>query len=94
MTSKETLNYWKTHLDLEDWDISLERICRDQVAFDDEVPEIDRYFIGISPDHDTKKATLFHDMDLTEEDILHELLHIKCPKLSEDKINNITKLVL
>ena len=94
MTSKETLNYWKTHLDLDDWDISLERICRDQVTFDDDVPEIDRYFIGISPDHDTKKATLFHDMDLTEEDILHELLHIKCPKLSEDKINNITKLVL
>jgi hypothetical protein len=94
MNDKKTLDYWMLHLGLDDWCISLERIDRDQVTFDDDVPEIDRYFIGISPNHNTKRATLFHDMDLTEEDILHELLHIKCPKLSEDKINNITKLVL
>ena len=52
------------------------------------------YFVGIMPSKDALHATIFHDRKLTEEDIIHELLHVKYPDWSEDQVNEETEILL
>jgi hypothetical protein len=42
----------------------------------------------------TKEAVIYHDRDLTEEDIVHELLHVKYPDWTEDQVNLETDKLL
>ena len=61
------------------------------VVYDPEIPEEARYYVGVQVDRDTHIATIYHDRDLTEEDIIHELLHVKYPDWSEDQVNKQTE---
>ena len=83
----------KTFLQLQDWDIQTQSILKNQVVYDLTVPLKDRYFIGVLRDFKNKSAILYHDRDLRQRDVLHELLHIKYPSFSERKIN-ILELIL
>ena len=74
------LKEWMKILRLEDWNITLERIDPEQVEYDDE-----SYFIGIARDFGQKSAIIYHDVDLDEESIIHELLHILFPAPQEDE---------
>lgn len=85
-----TINKWKSKLDLDDWSISSERISPKQVTYDMDIPDNDRYFIGVSIDHDNKIAVIYHDTDLYEEATLHELLHVRYPDKDEDWVNENT----
>jgi len=89
----DTLNKWQESLGLIDWTITIEPILTEQVIFDDCTKE-ESYFIGIEKDHTTKRATIYHDIDLFEEAIVHELLHVKYPKKSEDWVNQETERLL
>ena len=81
---------WKLLLKLHDWDITTVAIDPKQVTYDDDCPQEDRYFIGVQPDHDIKRALIYHDRELTEEDVIHELLHVRYPDKSEDWVNKKT----
>ena len=81
----ETIRYWQEVLDIKDWDISTQRIYREQVIYNGE-----DYFIGISRDFDKKEAIINHDIDLTEESIVHELLHVAYPEKNEAWVNETT----
>ena len=83
---------WKTKLELDDWSITTEAIDHEQVVCD--CPPEDCYFIGIHYNDVSKKAIIFHDRDLTEEDVVHELLHVKYPDWSEDQVNKETERLL
>ena len=74
------LKEWMKILRLEDWNITLERIDPEQIEYDDE-----SYFIGIARDFRQKNAIIYHDVDLDEESIIHELLHIVFPGPQEDE---------
>jgi len=86
------IRYWLYILELNNWNVNTEMIDRNQVVFPSDLEEDKKYYVGIVYDFKTKDATLFHDRVITEEDIIHELLHIKFPKFSETNINQLTKL--
>lgn len=73
MSMKDNIiEYWKLILEISDWEVTTQRIEKNQIEYDDQ-----KYFIGIERDFNNKKAIIYHDIDLYEEAILHELLHIK-----------------
>lgn len=84
------IDKYKESIGLNEWTIKSESISKDQVTYDSDVPIEDRYFIGISIDNESMIGTIYHDRDMTDEDIIHELLHVKYPSLSEKEINNLT----
>jgi hypothetical protein len=78
-------------LDIRGWAVTIEAIDKKSVIYDSEIPEEDRYYVGVQVDRDTRIATIYHDRDLTEEDIVHELLHVKYPDWTEDQVNKQTE---
>ena len=83
---KEIIDEWKTKLGISHWDITTERIDPKQVIYEGE-----KYFIGISIDWDKLSGVIYHDIDLTEDAIVHELLHVRYSTENEDWINETTK---
>ena len=81
------INKWKNKFLLNDWTITTESIDANAVLYDDDCPIEDRYYVGVSPDHNTKTATIYHDRPLTERDVIHELLHVRYPEWTEDQVN-------
>ena len=86
------INKWIEKLNLTDWSIQLESIEKEQVICD--CPPEDCYFIGVDYNTDNKSAIIYYDRPLTEEDIVHELLHIKHNDWTEDQINMETNNLL
>ena len=82
---------WKLLLRLHGWSITTKAIHPDQVTYDDDCPPDERYFVGIEIDYKSKAGTIYHDRELTEKDIIHELLHVKYPDKSEDWVNKTTE---
>ena len=89
-----TLNKWRSKLGLNEWSFYLERISPNQVTYNIDVPKEDRYFIGIEIRPRNKVGVIYHDVDLYEEAIVHELLHVKYFGKGEDWINEKTKELL
>ena len=83
------IEHWKEFLGLSHWHITTERIDPKQVIYDGET-----YFIGISIDWNSLSGIIYHDVDLYEEAILHELLHIRYSTEDEDWINAKTNELL
>ena len=86
---EKLIKYWQEKLKLNEWNIMAKRILPDQIVYNGEA-----YFIGITRDNKNKKATIYHDIDLYEEAIIHELLHLKYPTQSELWINKETNKLL
>jgi hypothetical protein len=49
--------------------------------------------VGIEIDQLRRVGTIHHDRELTEKDIVHELLHVKYPNKNEDWINDAEELL-
>ena len=81
---------WQKILGLTDWKIISKRIDRHQVVFPENISPRDRYFTGISIDGDRMKGTIYHDAPLTEEAVVHELLHLKFPDKEEEWVDGLT----
>ena len=73
------LNKWKHNLAMLDWTITTEPILDSQVIYPDDLLVKD--FVGIV--YSNMYGTIYHSRPLTEEDIVHELLHAKNPDRSE-----------
>jgi len=86
------INKWKKILELDDWVIHTEAIRKDQVQYPDDLKL--KEFVGISINHDDKYGLINHTRDLTDFDVVHELLHVKHPTWSEDQVNDYTHLTL
>jgi hypothetical protein len=87
------VNKWQSKLNLKEWNFITEEILPEQVVYNNDCPVKDRYFVGIEIDKENKVGTIYHDRELTEADIIHELLHVKYPNKSEDWIN-ITECII
>lgn len=88
------IDKWTKELDLTQWSINTKHIDPQSVAYPDDIPTKDKFFVGIMPQEEALCATIFHDRDLTEEDIVHELLHVKYPDWTEDQVNIETERLL
>tara|TARA_R110001592_G_scaffold39310_3_gene129331 strand:- start:383 stop:673 length:291 start_codon:yes stop_codon:yes gene_type:complete len=86
------INKWKKILELDDWVIHTEAIRKEQVQYPDDL-EL-KEFVGISINHDDKYGLINHTRDLTDFDVIHELLHCKWPTMSEDAVNHSTNIIL
>ena len=79
--AKVKINSWMRYLNLTDWTVTMSKIeDPNQIEYNGET-----YFIAIERDFNNKKATIFHDINLTEVAIVHELLHIVYPKEQENE---------
>lgn len=87
------ISKWKNILKLNEWNITTKEIDPTSVTYQDDVPEEDRYFVGIMPSEDSLHATIFHDRKLTERDIIHELLHVRYPEWTEEQINEAEEIL-
>ena len=93
LETPDKVEYWMDKLDLTGWIITTEAIDKKSVTYADDVPDSDKYFVGIQIDIDidydkeSMQARIYHDRPLTDEYIVHELLHVKYLEWSEDQIN-------
>lgn len=85
---------WQNILNLKEWRFTVQEILPEQVVYDNDCPVKDRYFVGIEIDKENKVGTIYHDRELTEADIIHELLHVKYPNKSEEWINKTENIIL
>jgi hypothetical protein len=88
------IDKWIKELGLAQWSINTKQINPQSVTYPDDIPAKDKFFVGIMSQEEALCATIFHDRDLTEEDIVHELLHVKYPDWSEDQVNIETEKLL
>ena len=87
------LNKWQGKFQLTDWKFQTQKIQPNQVVYDSDCPDEDKYFVGIEIDALKRVGTIHHDRELTEKDIIHELLHVKYPNKSESWINEVEELI-
>ena len=71
---------WQDILGLRSWNIKTAGVHSDQIDYNGE-----EYFIGIVRNFKEKEATIYHDIELCEHSIVHELLHIVHPEQEEDE---------
>jgi hypothetical protein len=90
---EKMIEKWKLILSLTDWDITTQAIDPNAVTYDNDIPIEERFYIGVSPNHTSKTATIYHDRELTERDIIHELLHVRNPSWGEDRVNKVEKVL-
>ena len=88
------ISKWQVLLGLSDWDILCESISKDQVVDEMEENTHGHEFVGIHIDCRNKIGTIYHTRKLKEDDILHELLHVRFHSWSEEKVNFWTDLLL
>ena len=86
------IRQWLTRFGLSHWKVTTERISVYQVSDDD--CGIGSEFVGVSIDNAPYSATIHHTRKLTEEDIIHELLHVRHPEWSEEQVNLTTHLLI
>jgi hypothetical protein len=86
---KEVIKEWQDKLEISNWDITTEKIEPEQVIYDGE-----EYFVGIAIDWNNLSGVIYHDIDLTEDAVIHELLHVRYKDKDEDWINETTKQYL
>lgn len=90
---RSVIEKWKDRLGLHLWSIGTQEIVSEQVVYPDDCVGDERFFIGVEKDHDRFEATIYHDVPLYEEAIIHELLHIRYPDKSEDWVNKKTEIL-
>lgn len=83
---KEVIKEWQDKLEISNWDITTEKIQPEQVIYDGE-----EYFVGIAIDWDNLSGVIYHDIDLTEDAVIHELLHVRYKDKDENWVNETTK---
>ena len=94
MTNISLVHKWQSKLNLKGWSFLIDEIQPNQVVYDNDCPVKDRYFVGIEIDKENKIGTIYHDRELTEADIIHELLHVKYPEKDEAWINTTENIIL
>ncbi|MGI0038974.1 MAG: hypothetical protein ACREAO_04090 [Nitrososphaera sp.] len=82
------LQLWQRRLGLEDYAIETEQVSIFQVS--DDFCSVGNSFVGVSADHHARRAVIYHTRQLRQEDIVHELLHVRYPSWSEGDINRET----
>lgn len=88
------LEKWQSLLDIHHWAITCEPIDEMQVvdALEGDTPGHE--FVGISIDFTNKTGIIHHTRPLQEDDIIHELLHVRFPDWSEQKVDYWTNLLV
>ena len=87
MFALERVEHWKTVLGINDWDIICSTIDEDQVVDELKGNTHGHEFVGIERNFQTQTGIIYHTRPLEEEYRIHELLHVRYPKWSEEKVD-------
>ena len=93
MSKDNIVHKWQDKFQLTDWEFPIQGILPDQVVYYNDCLDEDKYFVCIEIDTPKKIGIIYHDRELTEKDIIHELLHVKYPSKSEDWVNEVEELI-
>jgi hypothetical protein len=91
-SSSQLLAYWKDRLGLAEYAIHTERLSLFQVC--DSYCRVGNSMVGVAADHDSKTACIYHTRQLKEDDIVHELLHVRRPSWTEGQVNHAVGILL
>ncbi len=84
------INKWQKILGIEGILIYAESVSEEQVIADDSDCEL----VGVTVSSDGNVATIYHSRELKEDDVVHELLHVKHPSWREEEVNReMTQLI-
>ena len=83
----ELITKWQELLNISDWVIECESIAEMQVTDALEGNSPGHEFVGIGINFNDKIGIIYHTRSLLEDDIIHELLHVRYPEWSEEKVN-------
>lgn len=92
--STSLINKWQALLGISDWVILFEPISENQVVDELKGNTSGHEFVGIQINLKKKIGTIYHTRKLNEDDIVHELLHVRFPIWSEEKVNFWTDLLI
>ena len=92
--STSLINKWQALLGISDWVILFEPISENQVVDESEGNTSGHEFVGIQINFKKQIGTIYHTRKLNEDDIVHELLHVRFPIWSEEKVNFWTDLLI
>jgi hypothetical protein len=93
MYGQECLEHWKAKLHISDWVIVFQPIDEMQVVDDLKGFEPGHEFVGIERDFNSRTGIIYHTRPLVEDDIIHELLHVRYPDWNEEKVEFWTSLL-
>ncbi len=85
---------WKCRLGISNWQITCELIDEMQVTDIWFESTSGHEFVGIAIYKELRSGIIYHTRDLNEDDIIHELLHVRYPNWSEDKVEFWTDLLM
>jgi len=85
---------WQSLLDIPHWIIICEPIDEMQVMDDLKGDVPGHEFVGIAIDFVNRSGIIYHTRTLQDDDIVHELLHVRFPKWSEQTVNYWTDLII
>ena len=87
---RNTIDFWKSVLNLQEWEVICSPISEMQVL-DDLYGEMPGHeFVGVVINQQLKIANIYHTRPLLDDDIIHELLHVRFPLWTEEEVNVIT----
>jgi len=78
------LDYWQSILGLSEYRVIVSRVSPLQITHHDEKTGGD--FIGVVLDEKSREIWIITTRSLQEEDIVHELLHIREPKMDHGEV--------
>ena len=86
----ELIETWQHRLGISHWNIVCQPIDEMQVTdiWFDNSPGHE--FVGIEIHPENHSAILYHTRPLLEDDVIHELLHVRYPNWSEQKVDSWT----
>jgi hypothetical protein len=87
MFALERIEHWKTVLEINNWDIICSTIDENQVVDSLMGNTHGHEFVGIERNFQTLTGIIYHTRPLDEEDIIHELLHVRYSNWSEEKVD-------
>lgn len=89
----ELIETWKHRLGISHWNIVCQEIDEMQVTdiWFDNSPGHE--FVGIEIHAENNSAILYHTRPILEDDIIHELLHVRYPTWSEQKVEVWTNVL-
>ncbi len=88
------LKKWQSFLDISHWTIVCEPINEMQVMDDLKGDMPGHEFVGIEIDLINQNGIIYHTRPLQDDDIVHELLHVRFPDWNEQKVNYWTDLII
>lgn len=94
IVAAKPLKIWQFLLGISHWAILCEPIDEMQVLDDLYGTMPGNEFVGIAIDFATETGVIYHTRPLNDDDIVHELLHVRYPEWSEQKVNYWTDLII